>query len=433
MNDAIMIFLTSMVFVFGRLIYPGDSQALFSDTTLVLGFLIVIAYFSGRLAARFHLPRITGYILMGVLCGPWVLKFVTQTHLKELILIDEIALGLIAFTAGAELNIGRLKKRVVSISAIIGFQVMITFLLVTVIFLFSQPYIRTLAGEPFNVMLAISLIIGIIAVAKSPAQTIAVIVETRAKGMMTDTILGVTVAKDIVVIVLFTVVLNFASSLSMNTALDFANILPLLLEILASLVIGAMFGGIIIFYLKNIKRELLVFIITLVFFITSVSHQFHLEFILTCMTAGFVVENFSRYGHRFLEAVERSSLPVYLIFFSIAGANLNLKILRSLWQVAVFIVLLRLFSVYLGTYTGARIARDDFNIRHLSWAGFIGQAGVSLGLAVLAERQMGEVGVIIKNIVVSTIMINSIIGPVMFKWALGRANEIPQVTEKMVP
>jgi len=424
MNSVIILLIVS-VSMWGvqRLHIPAES-ILTNDAPMVLGFLILAAFFGGKLTSRLNLPRITGYILVGLVCGPWILKFVTQPHLEKLTLIDELALALIAFTAGAELNLSHLKKQIRSISLIILMQAIITFSLVSIAIYFSRPLIAVLADQPIKVVWGFCCIIAVICIAKSPAETIAVIVETRAKGKMTDTVLGITVVKDVIVIILFTIALStIKSMINPGETLSFSSLTHLSIEIISSIIAGLGFGGLIILYFKYVRQEALIFILGFVFFITEISHQLHLEFLLTCITTGFVVQTFSKYGHDFLETVEKGSLPVYLVFFSIAGATLNLPVLYDLWHIAVIIVATRILSVYLGTYSGARLAGDDHNIRHFAWAGFIGQAGVSLGFAIIIQDQLPGIGETIKNIVIATIVLNLMLGPALFKWALQKSGE----------
>lgn len=424
MNNIIVLLIISAVLMLVQMLHiPADSFFM-SDATMVLGFLILAAYFAGRLTNLATMPRITGYILIGILCGPWVLKFVTPAHLERFRLIDELALALIAFTAGSELQLKNLTKRINSILLIILMQIIITIILTVAVILISKPMVAAFSHEKTILILGIGLLIGVISVAKSPAQTIAVIVETRARGTMTDTVLGVTVLKDIVVIILFTIALNSVHALlTPDESLDLGRLLFLLMEIGLSLVAGGVFGLIVILYMRNIKQELFLFILGMAFFVTTISHQLHLEFLLTAMSTGFVVQNFSECGEEFSRAVERTSLPVYLIFFSIAGASLNLPILYSLWPMALVIVFSRLTAIYLGTYSGARLAHDEHNVRHFAWSGFIGQAGVSLGFAIMVGEAIPSLGEVVKNMIIASIVINMIIGPVIFKWALGRVGE----------
>lgn len=424
MYSAIMLMIIGGLVFLTKQIHLATDAGFFDEGAMILGFLILTAFFGGRLTNFLKMPRITGYILIGVLCGPYILHFVTLTNLQQIQFIDELALALIAFTAGAELQIDKLRQRFKSILWIILMQSLVTFGLMFIIILVSHHMVDILNDQPFALVIAFALVMSIISVAKSPAETIAVIIETRAKGIMTDTVLGVTVVKDIIVIVLFTVILSLAKSIQLGQTLNLSSVMPLFGEIGLSFIAGIFFGLIIIFYLRFVNKEMLVFVVVMVFFITQIAHTLHLEFLVTCMTAGFVVENFSRYGHKFLLAVERSSLPIYLVFFSIAGAGLNIPTLMSLWPVALIYVVSRISCVFIGTNIGARIAQDEPKIRNYSWAGFIGQAGVSLGFAIIVQAELPVIGETIKNIVVSMIVLNLLCGPVLFKWALGRAGEI---------
>ncbi len=424
MNHLIILVIIGVVMLLTPFLHLDAEQPI-NDATMMLGFIIVAAFFSGQLTNSLNLPKITGYMIIGVLCGPWVLKLVTYEHLTQLKLIDKLALALISFTAGAELKFGHIRSQFRSISLIIMMQCVTTFVLLTTVVYVSRGLIAGLENQPLPVILSFCCIIGTIGIAKSPWETIAIIIETRARGKLTDTVLGITILKDIVVIILFTLVLNLVKPI-VDPTLHFSLISLgyLFGEMLLSIGVGAVFGWIVIIYLRYIRHETLIFILSLVFFIVVVCDQFHLELLLTCIATGFVVQAFSPFGHTFLESVERGSLPVYLVFFSLAGAKVNLPTFYHLWPLALIIVPSRILAVFLGTYWGATLAGDEPKIKRYAWAGFIGQAGVTLGLAILAENQLPIIGGIIKDIVVACIVINLMIGPILFKWALHKSGEI---------
>jgi hypothetical protein len=135
------------------------------------------------------------------------------------------------------------------------------------------------------------------------------------------------------------------------------------------------------------------------------------------------VSNFSRQGEAFLSGLESAAGPVFLIFFCLAGAGLNLAVLLSVWHIALIFIFLRGFFIYVGTAAGAAIARDPPTVRKLAWTGFIGQAGVSLGLAALARKSLGAPGAYLADLVVGAIVINQLFGPIAFRWALLKSGE----------
>ncbi|MFC1890730.1 hypothetical protein ACFL4G_13345, partial [Thermodesulfobacteriota bacterium] len=261
----------------------------------------------------------------------------------------------------------------------------------------------------------------------SPARSSAFL---KARGPYSETVLGVTVAMDVVVIVLFSLLLSVYGRL--DTAGSPGDMLSagLIGEILVSFGAGALLGWIIILYIQRIKADLVVFLIGTAFLVTKFSHglgsfldlhygtTFHLEPMLICIAAGFVIQNFSKEGGHFLEAIDRSSLPIY-----ITGASLNLGALRTSWHIACVLVMLRFCLIGIGTRISSRITREPANLRKLYGLGFITQAGVSLGLVQVVASRYPEWGVPFATIAVAAITINQIVGPIAFKNALERAGE----------
>ena len=292
------------------------------------------------------------------------------------------------------------------------------------------------AGRPLAHGLAIATICGVIAVARSPASAIAIISETKAKGPFTEMVLGVTVAADVLTIFIFAIVLSVSQVvISAGQELDLVFLLGVGSEVLASLVIGIAVGLGIAFYLKKIRAELTIFILGVAFLVTKLSHglgsfldvefgvHFHLEPMLICLTAGFFVQNYSRRGDMFIRVIDRSSLPIYIIFFALSGASLNLEALRHTWLWALILVALRGIFIYIGTYLGVRLAKDPGKFQKASGLSFITQAGVSLGLAKLVAERFPDFGPGLATLIVATITINQILGPIGFKTALSMVGE----------
>ena len=151
--------------------------------------------------------------------------------------------------------------------------------------------------------------------------------------------------------------------------------------------------------------------------------SFHLEPMLICVTAGFWVRNFSREGELFMETIDRSSLPIYVIFFSLTGAALNVDALKETWLVAVLVVAVRFILISLGAYLGTSLSGDPPRFRRMAGLSFITQAGVSLGLAGIIMRRFPEWGAILATTIVAIIALNQIIGPIAFKFALNAVGE----------
>jgi hypothetical protein len=187
--------------------------------------------------------------------------------------------------------------------------------------------------------------------------------------------------------------------------------------------------------MRYVRAELLVFILALAFMVTLFSRQFamlldnlysislHLEPMLICVTAGFWVRNFSPDGGLFMETIDRSSLPIYVIFFSLTGAALKIDALSQTWLIALLLVAVRCLLVWLGAYLGGSLSGDPPRLRRMSGLSFIAQAGVSLGLAGIVTRSFPEWGAALSTTIVAIVAVNQIIGPIAFKFALGRVGE----------
>jgi Kef-type K+ transport system membrane component KefB len=394
------------------------------STSIALGFILVFAYLVGNNLKRLSLPQITGFILAGIICGPFVFGFISESDVNDLQLLDGLALSLIALTAGGEMKIERLKGQLKTITSVVFFQTL--FILVGFILLafIGQYFIPLFGGMNLIQLFAFSLLLGTLMTPTSPATTIAVITETRSSGKYTDLILGAAVVKDFFIIVLFSFTLSFSkSSLSPGHAFDLKFLLQILSEIGGSVLVGLLIGAGIILYLKFINKDITIFILGVAFFSYQISHNYGLHPLLICLVAGFLAENFSAQGQRLIHAIERSSIPVYVVFFAISGASINLGALRQTWLLALVCVALRGLLKFSGTFIGAKMTGEKKEVQRLGWAGFISQAGVALGMAIVIQDNFPDWGSEFLALVLAIIAINQIIGPVFLQKLLGRVKE----------
>ncbi|MBW1870989.1 MAG: cation:proton antiporter [Deltaproteobacteria bacterium] len=406
-----------------------------AGSVLSFGFMILAAYLLAGVLARIKLPRITGYILAGMLFGPSLLGFLSPEVLSELKLVDDLALTFIAFAAGGELRMAMLKRRFRSIVLTLVCLVVVVLVGVTTSILLLRSVFPFTIGLPFVQALGVAAICGALAVARSPSSAIAIISETKARGPFTEMVLGVTVAADVLTIFIFAIILSFSQLAVSGQAIDLTFLLGMGGEVVASLVSGVILGYLISLLLARTGSELTVLILGLAFLVTKFSQglasfldsefgvHFHLEPMLLCMTAGFVVQNMTRRGDLFLRVIDRSSLPIYVIFFAISGASLKIEALETMWPWALLLVGLRAVFVYSATYLGGRLSSDPKEFQKASGLGFLTQAGVSLGLAKLVAERFPDFGPELATLLVATIAINQVIGPVGFKYALSMVAE----------
>ena len=404
--------------------------------TFSLGFVLLMAFVCAKMLLTFKLPMISGYIFAGIIAGPYITGFLTETMVQRLRLVDDLALSFIALTAGGSLSLGFFQQRGKAIALNIILLIPLVFGLVFLFIIFTGNYFDFTRNLGSKQTIVLACLLGVIAVARSPSSAIAIISECRASGIFTSTVLGVTVATDVLIIVFFTVAISVMKILlTTSGVLDLQVFIALFLELLGSLIIGVLLGKGVSLYIKKVGHDLPLFLLFFAFGVFKISlwlnyfmedHFFvslHLEPLLICMSAGFTVSNFSKTGSAFIESLERISLPIYVLFFSLAGASLNLGALRIAWFPAVCIAFVRVMGIFGATWLAGTIIRDPANHNRIAWMAYLAQAGVAIGLAQIAQRRFPETGIYLTTIVLAVISINQVVGPITFKMALNMAGE----------
>ena len=413
--------------------------------SLGYGFLLLEAFLVGEIAARFKLPKISGYILAGILCGPYGLGFIDLHLAGKMKLIDDLALTFIALTAGAELHLAILRKRKKTIGFAIASITLIAScgIAATVALLHNQlPFAQ---GGGMARLLTIGALFGVIAVARSPTSAIAIIDECRAKGPFTDTVLGVTVAMDSLVILLFAVAISFGeAAVQAEKGVDLAFAMTVVLQLSISILAGVVIGKGVGFYIRRIEKDLTILLVVLSFLITYASQwlshtldaqlgfSFHVEPLLIATAAGFVVQNFTGTGERLSESLHSAALPIFVVFFSMTGVTLNLGALADVWVLALLFSGVRMALTSIAGYVGCGLAGEGRQFRKMFGFGFYTQAGVSLGLTQEIARRFPDWGLEAATFLVGCITLNQLVGPVVFKFALGRMGESGQADRETV-
>lgn len=388
---------------------------------VLVGFVLLSSTVAGILAAEVGLPRITGFILVGILAGPSLLGLLPAEGVADLRLIDRFALALIAMLAGGELRAEDLKPRFRTIMVATGVITAVVWVGVAVTVLAVRPLVPFLAEIPLTAAVGVALLLGVWAANSSPDLTVAVIEEKHATGPLTEVILGITIVKDVVVIVLFTMTLalvtpliNPEESFSAHALIDLAR------EVGGALVVGAGLGWIFSIYLgggddAKPRSPLATFIFAYV--LVVVATELHVELLLTGVAAGFVIENLSAAGDRMIEGIRSVAVVIFAFFFAIAGASLDLAAVARFGVAAVLIFLVRAFLTKWSTGYGAKLAGASEEIRQDAWKGLISQGGVSLGLVLLIRESFPSVGDGVVALAMAVIIGNILGGPVL----LGRA------------
>jgi Trk K+ transport system NAD-binding subunit/Kef-type K+ transport system membrane component KefB len=407
---------------------------------LTLGFLIIAVSANqiAKLFQRIKLPLITGLIFTGIIAGPYIVGLIPENAGDDLKFISETALAFIAFAAGAELYLRELRNRFNSIKWNTFGQLFVTFVAGTFVLYFVADSIPYMAGRSMEIKLTIAAITAAVFVARSPASAIAVINELRAKGPYTQTVMGVTVVKDFLVIVLFSICLSLGQTIISGEEFSAMSLVILLLELAASFVIGFyVFGKLLSIPLsfkihRASKTVLIVIIGYSAYFLSNwlrefsgqyMEHEFFLEPLLMCILASFHVTNYTRYRPEFLKILQDAGTPIYVAFFTLTGASLNITVLWEVADVALILFGVRIVTMIVGAYVGGFLAKDEPLHIHLGWLPYITQAGVALGLATVIANEFPSWGPQFATIIIAVIVINQFIGPPLFKWAIYKIGE----------
>ncbi len=394
------------------------------STSIALGFILLFAFLAGKNINRIKLPQITGFLLAGILCGPYLMNFLSMNDVKDLQLLDGLALSLIALAAGGEMKIQQLKGRLKGLSSIVALQTTMIIGGFLAFGLIAGSVFDIFSGKSTAQLISISLLMGTLATATSPSTTLAVLTETGSRGKLSDLILSSAVVKDFFVIGLFAFSLTFSKSLvSDDQAFDFGFIGHILKEIGGSVLLGILIGVTIILYLKYIKKEMPVFILATAFLSYQITHNYGFHPLLISLIAGFAVQNFSPHGGELITALEKVATPVYVIFFAISGASLNLDALQQSWLLALVLVFWRGILKYAGTFLGAKFSGENRYTQKWAWSGFISQAGVALGMIIVIDRNFPNWGDEFRAVMLAMIAINQIIGPIMLQRLLVKSGE----------
>ncbi len=411
------------------------------DVILALGLFLLLGFAGGRVAKRLRFPAVTGYIIVGLIIGPHLLRLVPEDMVESLAPLTNFALGLIALTIGGRLNINGLKKLGKSISYITMGEITVSFLMVSSsVFLFSLFFLPRFSGQSAayslrTFVLPLALLLGAIAPATAPAATIAVINEYKAKGPLTDTLLAVVAIDDAFGIILFGLVFALSEILvGKGGSNPLKVILGGFIDIFGSVSLGLIVGlalGSFARFLRE-RNELLIIVLGTVMFTTGVAALLDLSLLLANMAAGFILINKAKRSQRIFGTVATIDMPVYVAFFVLAGAHLDWKILFTVGLLGLVYLFTRGYGQILGAKWGAARAGAPDMVRKYLGFGLIPQAGVAIGLVLLIQQESSfqAFSGIISTVVLAGVVVNEIVGPLLTKMAIIKSGEAGKLGQR---
>ena len=392
----------------------------------LFGILLLTADTFGALAHDLKLPRLVGYLVAGLALGPSVASIVPAGVLEDLAMMKRLAVGLIGLLAGAELRMTDVRTRLRSILLILAFQTTTVLAVLLATTLLLRHWVPFLSGLDSAELFFVALLFAALLTVNSPMVTLALLTETRASGPLAKTTLGVVLVADVVVILLFTGAFSLARANLGGTAAGAPQILlGLLGEVFGSIVAGGLVGAVLSLYLRFVKRELVLFAVVVVFATAAAAQALHFELLLSLVVAGFLVENVAPVrAEPLVQALHQMAVPVFVIFFAMAGAELHIQEFASVWPIVLLIALVRIAAIQGSTTVAARLARAEPSVVRYGWTGLVSQAGVALGLATIVADRLPGVGLAMQAVTVGVIAFNETLGPILFRRGLERAGEI---------
>jgi Kef-type K+ transport system membrane component KefB len=396
-------------------------------TLAAIGFVVLVAFTVAELGSRLSLPMVTGFIVAGIALGPHAGNVLSQDVVFEMKMFNDLALGLIAMSAGLELDGKSILRRWRALSATVAFKVVLLPLTVGGTFYVLQTTFHVLPLESTEAVLGMAAVFTAFAVATSPSISIAVLTETRAKGTLSDLTLGLAVLKDVVVVVCLAVAIAVAQSLTAPDATLGAGVfVEVAMHLGEEALIGLALAIFLTLYMRFVGAEMLLFVAAMILVVTQITEAVHLQPVLVFIVAGFIVRNFTRYEHTLLHPLQVVSLPVFVIFFTNAGASVDLQATVQILPFVLALSVMRAGTFYVAGRFGGALGGVDRRVQGLSWMAYLPLAGVTLGFVGIAARQLPEFAPVILNAGMAFVAINLLVGPITLRLALNKAGEIPQ-------
>ena len=385
------------------------------NTLLIVAIALAAGLLLSRLAGKLKLPNVTAFLIAGLFIGPCVTGLISHEALSSMAIVSEAALGFIAFSIGGSFKLSHLKKigkAPLTITCAQGIATALFIDLGLILLGFDVPT---------------ALLLGAIGLATAPAATLMVVRQFKADGPVTRMLLPVVAMDDALGLMVYSISASVAQALLGGQMTVSSMVVAPLVEIVGSLALGVALG-MALTYLSNFFRSRgnkLALTIACVLAGVALCGMWHLSSLLVCMMIGAVVVNMSNNSKVIMEQTDRFTPPLFLLFFVLSGAELDLSVLPAVGLLGIAYVVLRSLGKCLGTTAGAIMVKADKSIRNYLGFTLLPQAGVAIGMATLTVGRFPELGSLISTVVLAGVLVFELFGPIITKWALTRSGEIP--------
>jgi len=394
-----------------------------------IGLLLLFGYAGGRIANALRAPRVSGYVVVGMILSPSILGIFHEELVGEdLAIITDVALGIIAFSIGGALELSKIKRLGKQIFWITVTQAFAAFLMVTGLVGLFFPMIAGSQPSLLTSYAPLAIVLGAISAATAPAATLGIIHEYRASGPLTNVLLGVVTLDDALTILFFAFAVKLAGGLITGEALSLMAILAgPVKEIIIALGLGGL-GGLFLRKLVPLittRGSLLGVGLGTVFLTGGLAASLHSSALLANMAVGFMVVNFVQQSEDLFSVVESIEEPIFAMFFVLAGAHLDLDKFQTAGWLAVLIVVGRFSGKFLGSRLGAEISGATDSVKKYLGFGLLPAAGVTVGLVLIAQELFTDPNIseLMVNAVLGSVIISELLAPPMVRYALIKSGE----------
>lgn len=387
------------------------------DILLKISIVLAVGIVGGKLAKLAKLPNVSGYLVVGLFLGPSFFKLLNSDDLNSLNIISELALAFIAFSIGSEFVIKDMMKYgkkifIITLAEVIG----------AVVAVFLVMYFA------FNQSFAFSIVIASMSAATAPAATLLVMRQYRASGPVTKTLLPVVALDDVFGIIVFGIAISLAKMSVNDVKLSVGQMISgPLIEIFGSIILGFVLGFILALISKkqNNRDDLQVYSLVAIGVGVGVSKLLGLSPLLTNIVIGTTIVNLMPRPAKVFNSINDFVSPFYVLFFTLAGASLDLSILFSVGLIGIAYIFARAFGKMFGAWVGAKSVKAEKTVTRYLGLGLLPQGGISIGLSVLVRQQLpSDLATIITTIIMFSVLVYETTGPIFAKIAISKAGEI---------
>ena len=388
------------------------------DELTSLGLILLLALLAGHLVKVLRIPEVTGYILAGVALGPSILGWVSAENLLALEVLSEVALGLILFSIGSVFEFSRFRR--------LGRQFLYLTLVESVLASGLVTIGVLLLGQPWQV----ALLLGAVAIATAPASTLMVIRECDSSGPLTENLLGIIAVNNLFCITAYAgaaALIDLTSGLGGRSIFDalYLAVFPLVWQLVGSAAWGYLVGMLLAGWSTQVKEtgEMLILLAGSILLCVGVSRLLELSPLVASLAVGATMVNLSRRSRPLFSTLAGTDPPFYAIFFVLAGADLDLALVPAMGVVGMVYVGGRSIGKFFGAVAGARWLQLEPNVQRYLGFGLLAQAGLAVGLTLAIEARYDAYGPAVSTVVLASVAIFEMIGPISARFALVRSGE----------